>query len=116
MKASMVASSCSVCRSSGSILAGKFHAWQRTLGKKAAVAVCHAMFRVAYFVLKERASYIANVGEDLAHKQRERQIRQRFCHHCMRLRELGPRRNWFSKPSPSLAWVHRSPNAWVRDQ
>ena len=86
MKASLVECSWSACRSRGSIFAGKFHKWQRTLGKKkAAVAVCHAMLRVVYFVLKEKIPYITYVGEDLAHKQRERQIR----HHCKRLRELG---------------------------
>ena len=86
MKASMVESSWSACRSSGSIFANKFHRWQRTLGKKkAAMAICHAMLRVVYFVLKERVPYITYVGEDLARKQRERRIR----HHCKRLRELG---------------------------
>ncbi len=84
MKASMLESRWSACWSSGSIFAGKFHKWQRTLGKKkAAVAVCHAMLRVVYFVLKEKVAYITYVGEELAHKQRERQIR----HHCKRLRE-----------------------------
>lgn len=86
MKASMVECSWSACRATGSIFAVKFHKWQRTLGKKkATMAVCHAMLRVVYFVLKERIPYITYVGEDEAHKQRERQIR----HHCKRLRELG---------------------------
>ena len=43
------------------------------------------MLRVVYYVLKEKVPYIAYVGEDVAQKQRERQIR----HHCKRLRELG---------------------------
>ena len=49
------------------------------------MAVCHAMLRVVYFVLKERVPYIAYVGEEEAQKRRERQIR----HHCKRLRDLG---------------------------
>jgi len=51
----------------------------------AAMAVCHALLEVIYFVLKEGVPYIEEVDTDKKQRQRERQIR----HHCRRLRELG---------------------------
>jgi transposase len=86
MKAGLMESSWSATRAKDSIFATRFYRWQRTLGKKkAAVAVCHAMLKVIYFVLKEKIPFIAVQGEMDQHQQRARQIR----HHCRRLRELG---------------------------
>ncbi len=86
LKASLVECSWSAGRTRDSAFARKFNKWQRTLGKKkAAVAICHAMVQVIYFVLKERVPYIADTKADQQRKHRQRQIR----HHCRKLRELG---------------------------
>jgi len=86
MKSALVECSWSACRAKGSPFAAKYHQWQRTLGKKkAAMAISHALLRVAYFVLKERVPFITYQSQTDQHRQRERQIR----HHCKRLRELG---------------------------
>lgn len=86
MKATLVECSWSACRTQGSPFAAKYHKWQRTLGKKkAAMAVAHALLRVAYYVLKERVPFLTLASQVDQQPQRERQIR----HHCKRLRELG---------------------------
>jgi transposase len=86
MKSALVECSWSACRAKDSPFAAKYHRWQRTLGKKkAAMAISHALLRVAYFVLKERVPFLTYEGQTDQQQQRERQIR----HHCRRLRELG---------------------------
>lgn len=86
LKAILIESSWSACRTRNTIFARRFYTWQKTLGKKKAMmAISHLLLNVAYHVLKERVPFVARTDDATQKLQREKQIR----HHCKRLRSLG---------------------------
>jgi transposase len=84
--AALVESGWGAARKEGSVFQRKFQRWLRKLGtKKATIAICRSLLRVAWWVLKTDHPYVEPDATVLRTLEREKQVR----HHAHRLKQLG---------------------------